>query len=125
VSAAGGGRVAMTLASGLATGDHYYVVFSTLSGVGDGPLLPGGVRVPIRFDTFTSLGLAELNHGPFQGFFGQLNFFGLGSPALVMPKGLIPASLVGSKMHFAAVGLDPTALAPRFASNPVEVGIVR
>ncbi len=125
LSASRGGTVAMRLFPGQSVIGSYYFVLGTLSGATPGTPLGKGVTLPINFDAFTGLGLGRVNQVPFRSFFGTISFFGFSNPTLRMPAGLLPASLVGATMHFAALDLAPATLTPRYASNPVEVRITR
>ncbi len=125
LSASLGGKTSWTLNQGLAYGQRPYLVLGTLSGTSPGLPITGGPTLPINFDLFTSLGLSSLNQGPFVRFFGKLSIFGLAYPELAIPKGLVPASLVGKKMHFAIAIFKADLSAVDRSSNAVQVLLTR
>jgi hypothetical protein len=120
-----GGKISWTLSPGFASSLRPYLVLGTLSGTSPGLSIPGGPRLPINFDLFTSLGLSSTNQAPFVRFFGKLSFFGFAWPELAIPKGLVPGTLVGKKMHFATAIFKADFSSIVVGSNAVEVLIKR
>jgi len=120
-----GGKAAWTLHPGSAFGQRPYLVLGTLSGTSPGLPIPGGPTVPINLDLFSSLGLSSLNQGLFVRFFGNLSIFGQAWPELSVPSSLIPLSLVGKKMHFAAAIFKADFSTIEASSNAVEVLILQ
>lgn len=105
ISAATGGTVNFSLRGGPYNGARNYLLLGGTSGTTPGTLLPGGLEtVPINFDWFTDLILANLNTPMFWDFLGVLDDSGIGQAVLNSPP---LANGVGTVMHFSFVCNDP------------------
>lgn len=115
-----GGSVQFTLNAGSAYSHRNYYLLGSLSRSEPGTPLPGGhVTLPLNWDLFTNLTMANANNPCFQNFHGKLDSQGAGD-ATLDTCGSLPAVMVGMEMRFAFLTYDPYD----FASNSVGVKII-
>ena len=120
ISAATGGSVTMTLDAGTAQGGRYYLVLGSVTGTVPGtPLGGGAITLPVNWDAFTNIVIANLNTAAFVNFMAALDGVGQSTAKLDTITSL-PSSAVGVRMAFAFAMNKPWD----FASNPVTIEIV-
>ncbi|MEW6743844.1 MAG: hypothetical protein AB1486_13900 [Planctomycetota bacterium] len=118
LSAAEGGVVTFHLHAGGNNANRSYVLLGSLSGSEPGIVLPGGLVLPVNWDSFTYLILCFMNSETFQDFMGTLDSSGQ-ALAWLDTLGAMPPETAGLEMSFAYALSDPWD----FASNPVAVAI--
>lgn len=119
IPAATGGSVEFTLVAGPSNANRGYIMLGGISGTSPGTLLPGGnATLPLNWDTFTNIVIANLNSPAMQNFMGNLG--GTGLAAATLNSGPLPVGTVGLTLHFAYA----LSLPWDFASNPAGVEIV-
>lgn len=119
LSAATGGTVNYTLRAGAANAFRKYYLLGSMSGTQPGTLLPKGLEVlPLNWDAFTDLIVKNFNTPFFVNFMANLDASG-NSTAQFNTFGPLPASFVGTVMHFSYALEKPWD----FTSNPEEVEI--
>lgn len=115
-----GGVVDFDIDGEAANANRNYILMAGVSGTSPGFLLPGGyVTMPINWDAFTSVVLANMNTPLFDDFLGVLDGSGQGA-AKLDTFGPFSSSLTGAHMYFAFACDKPWD----YASNPVAVEIV-
>jgi hypothetical protein len=115
-SAAVGEVVDYSMDAGAANAGRSYLVLGSLSGTSPGFTLPGGLNMPINWDSFTNVALSMLGSPAFQNFMGSLDGTGQ-AVATFDTLGAVDPNLIGQTMSFAfLLGYPPGW---DFASNPV------
>jgi len=119
LSEAMGGTVSFTLDGKASNAGRVYLLLGSITGTAPGMPLPGGQAIlPLNWDLFTVLVLANLNSPAFQGFMSTLGSNGT-AMAVFNTLGPMPGT-AGLTLSFAYCLNDPWD----FVSNPVQVAIV-
>jgi len=108
----------LSLDAGAAYANRDYTVLAGMSGHLPGFTMPGGVVLPVNWDSFSNMVYTNLNNPYFVDWRGQLDGQGAGT-ATLNSNGSVPAQYVGQTMTIAYglhVGYD-------FASNPIFIEI--
>ncbi|HKB14541.1 MAG TPA: hypothetical protein VKF62_00665 [Planctomycetota bacterium] len=95
-----------------------YLVATNFTGTAPG-LTVGGVAIPLNFDILLQLSLESANGAIFVNNVGTLDSDGRAFAALHVP--VLPANYAGLTLNSAAVIVDPAAMAPTLATNPVPL----
>jgi hypothetical protein len=115
VSVAAGAVVDLSMDAGIPNGNKPYLLLGTLSGNMPGYSLPGGLNLPINWDSLTDLIMIALNTPAFVNFYSTFDGAGTATATLNTLGALDPV-LIGETAHFAyAVG------GWQFVSNAVPV----
>ncbi len=123
-SAKTGGAMNMGLDLGAANKGRVFIVLGSLSGSSPGIPLPGGARLPINFDSMTSLTLTlPGSAGIFPGTVGLLGTGGKAKASAIMP-GVHLTPLVGRSLRFAGVVLPQGGSGAWGATNAVVHAIL-
>jgi regulation of enolase protein 1 (concanavalin A-like superfamily) len=123
-SAASGGTIAMDLAMGAANKGQIYLILGSLSGSFPGIPLPGGAKLPINFDTMTSLSLTFAgNPGIFPSSVGLLSATGTAKASAIMPAVHLKP-FTGKSLRFAAVVFPKGGSGAWAATNAAIHGIL-
>lgn len=115
-----GGAVNLALDAGVASGNRNYLIVGSATGISPGIALPGGMAtLPLKWDIFTNIVIANLNTPLFFNFLGVTNGAGQASAKFdtILP---LPAGTAGLRFYFAYAMDKPWD----FASNPVGVLVV-
>jgi hypothetical protein len=117
LSAATGGSIGFFLDAGTAYAGREYLLLGSLSGTSPGTPLPGGGRLAINYDPFTTFILIHIHNPIFTSFLGYLDPNGRALATLNV-GGPIPLT-PGTLLHFAYTTAGPFD----FQSNPQGVTI--
>ncbi len=118
LSLASGGQQVMTLDGCATRAGWSYWILGSVTGTSPGQDV-GGVHVPINLDEYFQLTLTQPDPTVFRNFAGQLDPFGTGTAALVIPAGMEP-SLAGTTLSHAYLAGPPSG-GIEFSSNAVSV----
>lgn len=117
ISVATGGTASFTINIGPNYGGHDYLVLGSLSGTSPGINLPGGVHLPLNWDTFLTFTIVNAGSAVLPNSIGVLDSTGSSWAKLVIPGPLDPG-LIGLAMDFSTL----LAKGPfTFASNVTTV----
>ncbi|MFN0206895.1 MAG: CocE/NonD family hydrolase C-terminal non-catalytic domain-containing protein [Planctomycetota bacterium] len=118
-SAAGISHV-MRVSGGASRAGWIYAVLTGASGEAPGTTFPGVPTIPLVVDSVT-MDAANAANGPFlPNFVGVLNAQGLAFPQVIVPPGVLPV-LVGMRLTFAGVVLDPAGPLEAFGPTTLEI----
>lgn len=119
LSAISGGVINFLLFGEGINANRDYLILGGLSGTSPGASLPGNnATLPLNWDIFTNIVMANINTPVFKSFMGTLNSAGSGAADLDT-LGPINPGVVGVSMFFAFALNNPWD----FVSNPVEIKI--
>jgi len=119
ISAAQGCTIPLHLDAGTAFANREYMVGASTSGSNPGYSLPGGLVIPINYDSFTRTVLNKINSPTFQNFRAYLDSNGEGV-ATLNSQGPIDPAYVGSTLTFAFTLTNTYD----FVSSPVSIPIL-
>ncbi len=125
LSVSNGGRISMPCKAGKGAGGAFYITFATLSGTKPGLRLPGGITVPINYDSMTTACLGLANSSVLPAWIGYLPPSGNVSPGFNPGPGQIPPAMAGHEIHFALGFFDPTTFFSIGATNPARLFLVK
>jgi len=117
-SASQGASIPLYLDAGSAFANREYIVGASASGSNPGYTLPGGLVIPINWDSITQLVLNNINSPRFQNFRAYLDSNGE-AVATLNTQGPINPSYVGTTLTFAFT----MAQTYDFVSSPVAIQI--
>lgn len=119
IPASTGATISLTAHGGKENAGRYYLILGTLSGTEPGFTLPGGhATMPLNWDDFTDLVMANLNTPFFPGFLWTLDAAGTANAEINF--GPVSPFWVGTIFHFAYTCNNPFDV----ASNPISIEIV-
>lgn len=119
IPASTGASIALTVHGGAENANRSYIILGSLSGAYPGFALPGGhATLPLNWDSFTDLVLANLNSTFFPDFLGTLD--ATGTAGAEIHFGPVNPFWVGTVFHFAYTCNNPFDV----ASNPIAIKIV-
>jgi len=96
-----GGKRYFNLNAGSQNANRAYALLGSISGTSPGTPLPGGkVTLPLNYDSFTSMIIANFNTTVFSNFLGLLDSEGKAA-AILNSTGPIDPAFIGIVMHFA------------------------
>ncbi len=114
-----GGTQQLVLSPGPQLHSNLHWVLGSASGTSPG--LPVGAQtLPLVFDAYTGLSLAQAGGPIFVGTLGVIGSQGVAQAAIALPAGLSP-TLLGLVLHHAYVAFDPVSGLVNFVSSPVEL----
>ncbi len=116
VSVTQGGELSLHLDAGAGNAGKVYVVLGSISGTKPGTPLPGGSVIPLNFDAYFNLTLAQPNMPPLVDSFGALDLQGRGLAKFFMPSGS-DIVLVGTTVWHAFAVIELPSLTASFVSN--------
>ena len=120
ISQATGGAATFTLKTSTAHAHRDFLMFGSVTGTLPGTPLPGGsATLPLNWDLFTNVVIAQAGGPAFVNFLGQLDGAG-NNWAQFNTLGPLPAGTVGVTLYFAFALPKPWD----FASNAVAIDII-
>jgi len=120
ISESAGGVVNFQLNAGSNNSNRTYLILGSMSGTGQGNVLPGNmVNLPFFWDLFTNVCIDFINTSIFQKYADSLDSYGNGT-AVFDTQGPLPVAMVGLTLSFAYGLYYPWD----FVSNPVNVEVV-
>jgi subtilase family protein len=122
VSSATGATIQFTIEGTPARASHNYWLLGSVSGNDPGTPLPGGQVLPLNKDWFYDLVIAQTNGPIFTNNLGVLDANGMATVTVQVAPGLVPVSLIGQFVSFAAA-TAPTGVAD-YVTNPVNIEIL-
>lgn len=121
VSASGGSTINLDLDAGPANAGKLHLLLGSGTGTSPGIPLDPGVVLPLNFDAYLNITLANANTPVFTSTFGLLDVNGQAACSVNIPSGQNP-NLVGQSFDHAFAVIDPGVGFP-FGSNPVPMFI--
>jgi subtilisin family serine protease len=122
ISAATGATVQFTIEGTSARASHNYWLLGSASGNEPGTTLPGGQVLPLNKDWFYDLVIAQTNGPIFTNNLGVLDANGNATVTVQVAPGIIPVSLIGQSVSFAAA-TSPAGIA-NYVTNPVNIEVL-
>lgn len=120
ISASAGGKATFEIDPGPRYGHASYWMFGSATGDSPGSDLGHGVTLPLVVDPFFLLTITSANAGGFVNTRGQLDGTG-SSTAMLDTGGPLPPLVVGTRLWFATLVMDPR---PLFATNSSTIDLV-
>ncbi|MFT7662949.1 MAG: hypothetical protein ACI87A_001170 [Planctomycetota bacterium] len=122
ISLISGGTQAFTLDAGVANANSSYWMFGSFSGISPGIAFPGGVVLPLNFDSYFNITLTKPMAGAFTNYLSSLSPSGTAAASFNLPPGLDP-SLAGVTLYHAYVAAAVFGVVD-YTSNAMPVLLV-
>ncbi|MEM7306293.1 MAG: FG-GAP repeat protein [Planctomycetota bacterium] len=122
LSLAAGGAQTLRVEAGAGFASQLYFVAGSASGTAPG-FLYQGVAVPLNPDFYFLFGVSHPGAAPLGGSFGPLDGAGSASASFALPAGFDP-TLAGTKLHHAALLLDPLQLTALASTEAEPLALV-
>ncbi len=119
ITAAVGGSLTFNLVCGQSNAGRDYALYGTISGTSPGTVLPGGMLLPLNWDSVSRHTRVNAGMPGLVGFSGQLDSAG-NATVTGDTLGPLASSMVGRTFHFAFVLGNPIDFVSNVVAVPVE-----